>query len=272
MDFVTRLPVLAFLLVSLLGCDAGSVSGTSGGHGRSAPAAVEGAAEEAASGPLRVHEVGDGDGRVMVLLHGFGASGDDLVDLARSLRGTGDMRFLLPEAPIELRGGGRAWWRLDRRKLVRARVTGRPRDLSQSRPEGLARARGAVLEMLEAAEDRLGVPTSRMVLGGFSQGAMLALDVALHAPQPPAGVAVLSGAPLAMSEWEPRLAHLRGVPVLMSHGRDDRLLSFQAAKRLAGQLEEAGARVTFMPFAGGHTIPSPVRGRLAEWIDGPADD
>ncbi|MFW5876299.1 MAG: alpha/beta hydrolase [Myxococcota bacterium] len=272
---MTPLSVLGFSFVSLLGCDAGPVSETPGEHdrgGRSPSVAVERATEAAPSGPLRVHEVGDGDGRVMVLLHGFGASGDDLVDLARSLRGTGAARFLLPEAPIELSQQGRAWWKLDRRKLMRARVAGQPRDLSQTRPEGLVEARRAVLEMLEAAERRLGVPVSQMMLGGFSQGAMLALDVALHAPEPPAGVAVLSGAPVAMSEWEPRLARLRGVPVLISHGRGDRLLSFQAAERLSGQLEEAGARVTFMPFDGGHTIPGPVRGRLADWMDRPVED
>ncbi|MFW6050138.1 MAG: alpha/beta hydrolase [Myxococcota bacterium] len=223
-------------------------------------------------GPLRVRRLGDGDGPVVVLLHGFGAEGDDLVGLARGLKVPEGTRFVLPEAPVDLPRRGRAWWRIDRGELLRARVTGRPRDLSNREPEGLAEARRAMLRMLSEASRRLEVPVSEMVLAGFSQGAMAAMDAALHASEAPAAVAVLSGAPLAMGRWEPRLGRLRGVPVLVTHGRGDRLLSFEAAERLAHELEAAGAEVAFVPFQGGHAIPPSVRSRLAGLIDRVAAD
>jgi phospholipase/carboxylesterase len=210
--------------------------------------------------------VGEGDGAVVILLHGFGAPGDDLVGLARSLDVPAGTRFILPEAPLDAGGGGRAWWPIDRDELLQARRTGQPRDLSQQRPEGLADARAAVLRLIEETCRDLQLNLSQIIVGGFSQGAMLALDVALHAPEPPAAVAVLSGAPLAMDDWEPRLAGLEGVPVLVAHGRRDGLLAFEATERLVERLRAAGAAVRWVPFPGGHTIPPRVRQALTDLI------
>jgi phospholipase/carboxylesterase len=215
---------------------------------------------------LRTHRVGAGTGRVVVLLHGFGAPGDDLVGLARSLDVPAGTRFVLPEAPIALPRGGRAWWHIDESELMRARLSGKPRDLSAHVPDGLESARETVLQFLAATARELGVAEGDLVLGGFSQGAMLALDVALHMREPPAAVAVLSGAPLTMDAWAPRLGRLRGVPVLVSHGRADELLSFDAAERLAQRLGRAGAAVGWIPFPGGHGIPGAVRAELSTVI------
>jgi phospholipase/carboxylesterase len=221
---------------------------------------------EPPSASLRSHRVGTGSGRVVVLLHGFGAPGDDLVGLARNLDVPAGTRFVLPEAPIVLPRGGRAWWHIDESEIMRARLSGKPRDLSAHVPDGLEAARQAVLQFLEATARELGVAEGDMVLGGFSQGAMLALDVSLHMREPPAAVAVLSGAPLTMDAWAPRLRRLRGVPVLVSHGRADELLSFDAAERLAQQLRSAGAEMRWIPFPGGHGISPAVRAELSTVI------
>jgi phospholipase/carboxylesterase len=96
------------------------------------------------------------------------------------------------------------------------------------------------------------------VLGGFSQGAMLSLDVALHRPTPPAGLILMSGTLLAESVWKPRLNQLAGVPVLQSHGRHDPLLPFSIACALRDELRAAGAKLDWVEFAGGHEIPPVV--------------
>jgi phospholipase/carboxylesterase len=215
---------------------------------------------------LESHRVGEGDGPVVVLLHGFGAPGDDLVGLAESLAAPDGTRFVLPEAPIALGGGGRAWWPLDRDELRQARLSGQPRDLSDRTPDGLAEARGAVLRFLDETARTLELNTSQLVLGGFSQGAMLALDVALHAPEPPAAVVVMSGAPLTLEAWIPRMSRLEGVPVLVTHGRRDTLLSYDATEALVERLGAAGVDVRWAPFPGGHAIPPSVRRRLAALI------
>jgi phospholipase/carboxylesterase len=217
---------------------------------------------------LTTHIVGSEDARTtVVMLHGFGAPGDDLVPLADEL--DAPVRWVFPEALLELGGmyGGarahasqdqalgaapRAWWLLDLEKLERELAAGKPRDRRAEIPEGLAAARDHVSRLIDQLEAR---GAERIVLGGFSQGAMLALDVALHRERPPAALLLLSGTLLAETEWQPRMAKLAGVPVVQSHGRADPLLPFSIAETLRDQLRAAGADVEWHAFVGGHEIP-----------------
>jgi phospholipase/carboxylesterase len=187
-----------------------------------------------------------------ILLHGFGAPGDDLVGLAPYLKTRA--RFVFPAAPIELDamyGEGRAWWPLDLMKLD-AQLRSAKRDFSEV-PEGLAEARAKI----SALVDEVG-RDGKVVLGGFSQGAMLALDVALHRDAKLAGIVLLSGTLIADSEWTPLLPRLAGVPIFMSHGRHDPLLPFSIAESLRDRLTAAGAAVEWHAFGGGHEIPADV--------------
>ncbi len=203
----------------------------------------------------------------VVLLHGFGAPGDDLVALGDFIKAPA--RFVFPEAPIELGGlygDSRAWWRLDLVRLEEELRRGVPRDRRAEVPEGLAEARVQLMDALAELQQLLSIPDDRLVLGGFSQGAMLSLDVALHRAVPPAGLVLMSGTLLAESAWQPRMPSLRGVPVMQSHGRHDQLLPFAIAEVLRDQLTAAGAVVDWVPFDGGHEIPPPVLGAVAKLI------
>ncbi|MEO8877496.1 MAG: hypothetical protein ABI461_18015, partial [Polyangiaceae bacterium] len=127
---------------------------------------------------------GGGDGPVVVLMHGFGAPGGDLVSLHRVIDAPPGTRFIFPEAPIALGGPfgeGRAWWRIDMVELQKAAMTGDFEAMVNRRTDGLAESRALVDALLDDIEKDLGAPSSKIVLGGFSQGSMLALDVALHA-------------------------------------------------------------------------------------------
>ena len=75
-------------------------------------------------------------------------------------------------------------------------------------------------------------PGAKVVLGGFSQGAMLACDTALREGPKLAGLVVLSGTLVAEAEWAALFPTLRGTPVFQSHGTFDPLLPFQAAAML----------------------------------------
>lgn len=211
-------------------------------------------------GQLTVHltggtdREGGGDGPLVVLLHGFGAPGTDLVPLWRELGASPGTRFAFPEAPLALDayGDARAWWMIDLEKLEAALAGGELRDLTRDVPEGLADARGRVSAML----DELDAP--QIVLGGFSQGAMLALDVALHSERRLAGLALMSGTLLAEHEWIPLMPKRAGLRVVQSHGRLDPPLPFSIAERLQRELTAAGLEVKFIPFNGGHEIPGSV--------------
>ena len=171
-----------------------------------------------AGGPDRE---GGGEGPVIVLLHGFGAPGDDLVSLHRVFRVETEVRWVFPEAPLDLSAvgyglGARAWWMLDLAALERTMQTG-PEDRSGEHPAELPEARGALSELLDVVEKEL--RPSKLILGGFSQGAMLSLDAALHDPRPLAGLIQLSGTVIAESEWKPRMASRQGLPVFQSQRR-----------------------------------------------------
>jgi phospholipase/carboxylesterase len=200
---------------------------------------------------------------LVVLCHGYGAPGHDLVGIgAELLRArpalSGRVRFCFPEAPLSLGGApyfdSRAWWHIDIGRFERAMMTGDMASLRADVPEGLASARRMLNGALEALQQRTGLPMGRILLGGFSQGAMLATDVALRLDEAPAALAIFSGTLLAEAEWR-RLAPRRvGLKVLQTHGRQDPILPFVGSEWLRDMLVESGLDVRYLPFDGPHTI------------------
>lgn len=203
---------------------------------------------------------------VVVLMHGWGASGDDLVPLSQVLGAPGRL-FVFPEAPLVTFGGGRAWWHLDLARIEAARVRGEDRDLREDVPEGLPAVRATVLTLLGEIAARTNLPMSSIIVGGFSQGAMVAADVALFAAERPGALVVLSGTMVAEAEWRKGMATLApDYPVFISHGSDDVVLPFRLAEGLAKTLASFTTQVKWLPFYGGHEIPHEVIDALAAFL------
>jgi phospholipase/carboxylesterase len=211
---------------------------------------------------------GAGAGPVVLLLHGFGAPGDDLVPLWRTLGAPAGTRFVFPEALLDLGddvANGRAWWRFDLEARQRRQERGERPDTTEI-PDGLAAAREAVDALLRELPGALGPPAPRLVLGGFSQGAMLSLDVALRTAHPLAGLLLLSGTHIASDEWAGLYERRRGTPVFMSHGTEDTLLPFSVAEGLRDTLQSRGLPVEWLAFRGGHGIPWEVMDRAGAFL------
>lgn len=212
---------------------------------------------------------GGGHGPVVILLHGFGAPGDDLVSLGDAIGAPAGTRFVFPEGPLSLNlgfGDSRAWWMIDWNRVNQDIAAGRFRDLSREVPKGLPAARQWVLSLLKALGRRLAADPKKTVLGGFSQGAMLACDVMLRADNPFAGLVVLSGTLLAQEEWAPLMPKRRGLPVFQSHGAQDDILPYLMAERLRDELTQAGLRVDWQSFPGGHEIPGSIVRNLGVFL------
>jgi phospholipase/carboxylesterase len=210
---------------------------------------------------------GGGEGALVVLMHGFGAPGDDLASLWRVVAAPPGTRWAFPAAPLALAGtgpGGRAWWKIDIMRHLMDLERGGGEAQAREAPAGMSDANAHIVALLDALESRL--KPSRLVLGGFSQGAMLACDVALRTDRPLAGIALLSGTLLAQEEWAALVARRRGLPVFQSHGTDDAMLSYAQAEKLRDLLRQGGADVTWVPFHGGHAIPAPVIDALGRWL------
>ena len=213
---------------------------------------------------------GGGSGPLVVLMHGYGAPGDDLVALQRVLDVPREVRFAFPEAPLAPPDlalyGGRAWWQIDVAAWQRAAVMGHAREIISSEPIGMPEARASADAMLTELERTLDVPAGQLLLGGFSQGAMVALDVALHSARPLAGLVLLSATLVNVGAWQPRMAARAGLPVLQTHGREDPLLSYEIALELRDLLSAAGMKVEWHEFRGGHELPQQVLTALGRFI------
>lgn len=212
---------------------------------------------------------GGGEGPVVMLLHGFGAPGDDLVPLADVMDAPRGTRWLFPEAPLSLNmglGDSRAWWIIDFARIQADREAGRIRDLSVEIPQGLALARERMLTFLNELPQQFPVNYETTVIGGFSQGAMLTCDAVLHTDYAFAGLVQLSGNLLAREVWSPLIGKRKGLPVFQSHGTQDDILPHIGAERLRDALNQAGHAVEWHSFSGGHEIPDPVMRRLSLFV------
>lgn len=238
-----------------------------GGRQAAGPASLT----DAAFGGLEVVQRGDlrdadRGGTAVVLLHGWGAPGDDLVDLAGVLAQP-RTRFFFPVAPLPEVGGGRAWWHLDAADRPRHAGADDAPATAPPHPQ-LLRVRTAIQGVLRTIRTKF-VPET-LILGGFSQGAMLSLDVAVQGEPAVDRVVALSGLLLQDSLAAMGAARAKRPPVLLAHGEDDQVVPFRAGELARTLLTRAGFPVTFRPFAGGHTIPAETIDHVRAFLVGGA--
>ena len=176
----------------------------------------------------------------LVLLHGWGADADDLLDLGELLVGPQVSVVALRAPEPHPFGSGRQWYGLQ------------PIDWSQ-----LPGAREALQQRLAAMAGS--VPMESTVLLGFSQGGAMALDVGSTLPL--AGIVACSGYP--HEGWQPAGGT---APVLLSHGREDPVVPFAASEEVQRRLQEAGTAAELLAFEGGHTIEASVLPQISAFV------
>ncbi len=191
---------------------------------------------------------------VAVLLHGLGADGADLMALAPVLADAlPTTEFLAPDAPFpcDMAPFGRQWFSLLDRD-----------------PSTLARAVTAAAPALDAFLDHVlanrGLDGRRLMLLGFSQGCMMALQAGLRRTPPPAAVVGFSGALLAPPPPRPAAGW---PPVLLIHGTADPVVPFAALAAAESALRTAGAAVDTLTRPGlGHGIDDESIDRAAGFL------
>ena len=176
--------------------------------------------------------------RTLVLLHGYGADEHDLLPLAHAL----DPRLCAVslQAPLSMGGGARSWYSL--------RQDGRGLTFDAAEAAEAARLAGLAIEEIARA-------SPKPFLLGFSQGASIALAVALARPQLVAGVLSLSGVPPRMEpEQLAAPAALRGFPVFAAHGTEDPILPIELGRANRAELGRLGCEVTWREYPMGHMV------------------
>lgn len=200
----------------------------------------------------------------VVICHGYGASYDDLAPLAGEWiaqlgESSESFRFVFPDAPHSLAElgmpQGRAWWPINMSGLMELVQAKRFSELHQQEPPGIQDARDQLCGVIDAVKADLGGPESPLALGGFSQGAMLSMDVALRGDiLPPEVLIQFSGTTICKSQWTASMDRLAKCEVFQSHGTVDPILPFESAIVLRDLIKSAGVSLDFHQFVGPHTI------------------
>jgi phospholipase/carboxylesterase len=200
-------------------------------------------------------------GPTVVLCHGFGADAGDLAPLAEELGAGGEIRWLFPQAPYQFQmswAAGRAWFPRDPAGIESFLSGENLGSLGNFDPPSLGTASVELIEFM----DQMECDPAQTVVGGFSQGAMVAADAVLRIAHLPAGLLLFSGSIIAADRWRAAAAdradEFRSLRIAQYHGTDDPVLPYESGRSLAAVFESAGAAVEFTSFSGGHGIPGGV--------------
>ena len=189
----------------------------------------------------------------LVLLHGRGTNEFDLLPLLDALDPERRLVGVTPRAPLELQPGGFHWYI--------SRAVGYPdHDTFHSTYETLT-------AFLDSLPEALGVPWTRTVLGGFSQGTAMSYAAGLGAGRPaPAGILALSGFMPVVNGFELDLTGREGYPVAIGHGIHDPVISVEFGREARSRLEAAGADVLYREAPLMHGIDPSFIPMLQDWL------
>lgn len=190
--------------------------------------------------------------QAVVLFHGYGASMQDLYDLNQISQ---QYDWYFPQGTMELMGNmSRAWFPINEQALQAAMMQGTHRDLSKGKPLGLEDN----LELTRAFIESLDY--EKIIIGGFSQGAMLSSHLLAELSPKLKACILFSGNLISEESLSKKLAEAKNkeVEIFQSHGKSDPILGFDGARKLEGLLKKSGFNIEFHEFQGQHEIPMSV--------------
>ncbi len=198
----------------------------------------------------------------IIWLHGLGADGNDFVPVVEQL-GLPNLgiRFIFPHAPmmpVTINGGFvmRAWY-----DILDAGLARREED-----ERGLRASQARINTLLDREAGR-GIPASRVVIAGFSQGGAIALQTGLRYPRRLAGIMVLSGyLPLMSKLLQERSAVNQATPVFMGHGTLDNVVPESLGAASREQLVQAGYSVEWHEYPMMHSVCDQELADVSDWL------
>ena len=204
-------------------------------------------------------ETGSPPQAAILWLHGLGADGHDFEPIVPELRLAKPVRFVFPHAPVRpvtINQGMRmrAWYDIFQFG------GGREDD------KGIRESQ-ALIEKMIAEEVKRGIPESKIVLAGFSQGGAIVLQTALRHPKRLAGVMALSTyLPLAATLTAERNAANAQTPIFMAHGQYDDISPVQRAVQSRDFLEKSGYRVEWHEYPMPHSVCGEEVQDISAWL------
>jgi phospholipase/carboxylesterase len=209
------------------------------------------------SEPELIQHIRPADGTpegVLVLMHGRGANEYDLEPLLDALDPERRLVGILPRGPLALPPGGAHWYVVPR--------------VGYPDPSTFHDSYRRLGDLVDAIPERFGVHADRVVVGGFSQGAVMSLAVGLGADRPaPGGVLALSGFIPQVDGLEIDPQSKRGLPVLIAHGTNDPVIPIDFAWDARSRLEGTGVDLTYYESPVSHTIDPRLIPDMRAWLE-----
>ena len=196
----------------------------------------------------------------VVWLHGLGADGHDFEPIV-SLLGLPIVRFVFPNAParpVTINGGMvmPAWYDI-------TSLGGR----GPGESEADVRLSARLIATLVEREEKRGVPSSRIVLAGFSQGAAMALHVGARFPRPLLGIMILSGYEALAETREAEAGEAnRTTPMLFCHGTHDPLVGIDRGRRAHEAYARPDRKTEWHEFPIGHEVSPAEIVVIRDWL------
>ncbi len=195
----------------------------------------------------------------VILFHGFGADMNDLESLKEILNPDDiELNWIFPNGIFSVPIGpgltGRAWWPLQLSQL--------PTDWSNYSPPQMTELVPQIMNLIQS----LNIPWNQIILGGFSQGAMLATEIYFQASATPLGLLSLSGSLIRKDVWTEKSAARKNEKIFLSHGEQDQVLPSGGTQKLIQLLKKQELTIDFVSFQGGHEIPVQVCLRAKKYL------
>jgi phospholipase/carboxylesterase len=198
---------------------------------------------------------GDPEG-LLVLLHGRGVDERDLAPLLDELDPERRLLGVAPRGPLALAGSPGSHWYVVRR-------------VGYPDPDSFAASYAVLGRWLEALATSSGIAIERTVLGGFSQGAVMACALGLGADRPrPGAILAMSAFIPVVDGWSADLESRHGLPVAITHGTHDPVIGVEFGRRARDLLEQAGLAVSYRESSIGHGVDPAWLPELAVWLRG----
>lgn len=195
----------------------------------------------------------------VIWLHGLGADGSDFVPIVQELGFSDDfgLRFVFPHAPLRpvtINQGYnmRAWYDIGSMDINR-----------QIDQNGIGASAKLVSALIEQ-EIQHGTPCDKIILAGFSQGAVIALMTALQYPKRLGGILALSG---YLPANEPFLEPNRNIPIFLAHGTEDAVVPYSLGQNALSLLVSQGYNVDWHHYKMGHSVCLDEIRDIKKWLE-----
>lgn len=208
-----------------------------------------------------------GSKKAIFMFHGYGASMNDLFGLADVISTNDKYDWIFPNGPISVPLGmfmeGRAWFPVDMAALEQAMMSGSHRSFEDKCPDEFKNVLPIALKFVESFYDQY----DEIIIGGFSQGAMVTSHLTSLGVEKLKGLILFSGTLIAKDMLLENIEGKNYIPFFQSHGKQDPVLNFSESMKLFELLKLSRFQGEFVPFDGAHEIPQIVVNKVSDFIN-----